>query len=71
MGQTLSFHPTIYFDSLQVEWSQEEQDTGRSDMDSELESGEDYKFNTEDGLCYEDIIQEAKLWLSSVECLST
>ena len=51
------FHLTIYFDSLQVDWSQEEQDTDKSDIDSELESGDDYEFSTEDGLnAYEDII---------------
>ena len=44
------FHPTIYFDSLWVDWSQEEQDTDKSDIDSELESGDDYEFGTEDGL---------------------
>jgi hypothetical protein len=44
------FHPTIYVDSLRVDWSQEEQDTDKSDIDSELESGDDYEFNTEDWL---------------------
>ena len=44
------FHPAIYFDSLRVDWSQEEQDTDKSDIDSELESGDDYELGTEDGL---------------------
>ncbi|KAJ7347545.1 hypothetical protein DFH08DRAFT_809279 [Mycena albidolilacea] len=35
---------------LRVDWSQEEQDTDKLDIDSELESGDDYEFNTEDGL---------------------
>jgi hypothetical protein len=50
VGPNTEFHLTIYFDSLRVDWSQEEQDTDKSDIDSELESGDDYEFNTEDGL---------------------
>lgn len=50
VGPNTEFHPTIYFDSLRVDWSQEEQDTDKSDIDSELESGDDYEFSTEDGL---------------------
>jgi hypothetical protein len=30
-------------------WSQEEQDANKSDIHSELESGDDYEFNNEDG----------------------
>ncbi|KAJ6469080.1 hypothetical protein DFH09DRAFT_1294562 [Mycena vulgaris] len=50
VGPNTEFRPTIHFDSLRVDWSQEEQDTDKSDIDSELESGDDYEFNTEDGL---------------------
>ncbi|KAJ7138398.1 hypothetical protein C8R44DRAFT_728544 [Mycena epipterygia] len=50
VGPNLEFHPTIYFDSLRVDWSQEEQDTDKLDMDSELDSGDDYELSTEDGL---------------------
>ncbi|KAJ7350945.1 hypothetical protein DFH08DRAFT_806917 [Mycena albidolilacea] len=38
VGPNTELHPTIYFDNLQVDWSQEEQDMNKSDIDSELES---------------------------------
>ncbi|KAJ7842342.1 hypothetical protein B0H14DRAFT_2586360 [Mycena olivaceomarginata] len=49
VGPNPEFHPTIYFDSSRVDWSQEEHNTDKSDIDSELESGDDYEFNNEDG----------------------
>ncbi|KAJ7093696.1 hypothetical protein C8R44DRAFT_749782 [Mycena epipterygia] len=49
VGPNTEFHPTIYFGSLRVDWSQEEQDTDKSDIDSELESGDDYEFDNEEG----------------------